>query len=169
MSAGRKDLAGAASAKPSGHSQRGSARGSRPVACRTVPRWGSSACCITSLYHGAYPAGAGVPGQPWCPQARCPELEPDDGKLSSPVVRPGKADVSSRSQSCRGKNRKPRSWRAGRRETKGLKPLDNLTWRVRASFRAVTIVNARWPRKCIIPEAEPATVRAKAARLVATD
>ena len=35
--------------------------------------------------------------------------------------------MSSRSQSCRGKNRKPRSWRAGRRETEGLKPLDNLT------------------------------------------
>src|SRR5262249_15324833 len=83
------------------------------------------------------------------------------------VVRPGKADVSSRSQSCRGKNRKPRSWRAGRRETDGLKPLDNLTWRVSASCRAVTTVNARWPRKCVLPEAEPATVRAKAARLVA--
>ena len=43
------------------------------------------------------------------------------------VVRPGKAGVFSRSQSCRGKNRKPRSWRAGRRETDGLKPLDKLT------------------------------------------
>jgi hypothetical protein len=53
--------------------------------------------------------------------------EPDALKGASPVVRPGKADVFSRSQSCRGKNRKPRSWRAGRRETKGLKPLDNLT------------------------------------------
>ena len=39
-----------------------------------------------------------------------------------------------------------------------LKPLDNLTWRVSASGRAVTTVNARWPRQCIIPEAEPATV-----------
>jgi hypothetical protein len=55
-------------------------------------------------------------------------LEPYEVKVSRPVVRPGKADVSSRSQSCRGKNRKPRSWRAGRRETKGLKPLDNLIW-----------------------------------------
>ena len=75
------------------------------------------------------------------------------------VVRPGKADVSSRSQSCRGKNRKPRSWegRAGGKRTV-LKPLDNLTGRVSASCRAVTIVNARWPRKCVIPEAEPATV-----------
>src|SRR5215472_3266233 len=36
-----------------------------------------------------------------------------------------------------------------------------------ASCRAVTNVNARWPRKCVAPEAEPATVRAKAARLVA--
>jgi hypothetical protein len=31
-------------------------------------------------------------------------------KVSRTVVRPGKADVSSRSQSCRGKSRKPRSW-----------------------------------------------------------
>jgi hypothetical protein len=54
-------------------------------------------------------------------------LEPYASKGACPVVRPGKADVSSRRQSCRGKNRKPRSWRAGRRETDALKPLDNLT------------------------------------------
>jgi hypothetical protein len=81
-------------------------------------------------------------------KGHCERLEPDDGEPSSPVVRPGKADVFSRSQSCRGKNRKPRSWRAGRRETKGLKPLENLTYRVSASCWAVTMVNARWPRKC---------------------
>ena len=63
----------------------------------------------------------------------------------------------------------PVAGRADRRETDGLKPLDNLTWRVSASGRAVTIVNARWPRKCVFPEAEPATVRAKAARPGATD
>src|SRR5204863_1376410 len=32
---------------------------------------------------------------------------------------------------------------------------------------AVTKVNERWPRKCVAPEAEPATVRAKAVRPVA--
>ncbi len=36
--------------------------------------------------------------------------EPDALKGASTVVRPGKADVFSRSQTCRGKNRKPRSW-----------------------------------------------------------
>ena len=49
-----------------------------------------------------------------------------------------------------------------------LKPLDNLILGMGASCRAVTQVNARWPRKCVAPEAEPATVRAKAARLVAS-
>ena len=32
------------------------------------------------------------------------------GRSACPVVRPGKAGVFSRSQTCRGKNRKPRSW-----------------------------------------------------------
>src|SRR6516165_669902 len=48
-----------------------------------------------------------------------------------------------------------------------LKPLDNLTLGMGPSCRAVTQVNARWPRKCVAPEAEPATVRAKAVRPVA--
>src|SRR5262245_27880747 len=54
--------------------------------------------------------------------------EPCAVKAARTVVRPGKADVSSRSQSCRGKNRKPRSWE-GKAEGKPtvLKPLDNLT------------------------------------------
>jgi hypothetical protein len=81
-------------------------------------------------------------------EGRLRRLELCAGKLARTVVRPGKADVSSRSQSCRGKNRKPRSseGRAGGKPTV-LKPLDNLTWRVSASCWAVTIVNARWPRK----------------------
>jgi hypothetical protein len=37
-----------------------------------------------------------------------------------------------------------------------LKPLDNLILGMGASSRAVTKVNARWPRNRIAPEAEPA-------------
>ena len=44
-----------------------------------------------------------------------------------------------------------------------LKPIDNPILGMGASRRAVTEVNAWWPRKCEAPEAEPATVRAKAA------
>ena len=44
-------------------------------------------------------------------------FEPYEAKVSSTVVRPGKAAVSSGGQSRRGNNRKPCSWMAGRRET----------------------------------------------------
>ena len=115
----------------------------------------SGASCSLERDSGGPDRGEALTGRAGC------------GRSARPDARPGKADVFSRRQSCRGKNRKPRSWRAGRRETKGLKPLDNLTWRVSASCRAVTTVNARWPRQCVFPEAEPASVRAKAARLVA--
>ena len=76
--------------------------------------------------------------------------------------------MSSRSQSCRGKNRKPRSWRAGRRETDGLKPLDNLTSGERELSGRNDCEREVAP-SVHSPEAEPATVRAKAARLTATD
>ena len=39
------------------------------------------------------------------------------------------------------------AWMAGRRETNDLKPLDKAIVRMTASHRAVTKVNARWPRK----------------------
>ena len=49
-----------------------------------------------------------------------------------------------------------------------LKPLDDPILGMGASRQAVTEVNAWWPRKGEVPEAEPATVRAKAARPVAS-
>jgi hypothetical protein len=57
-------------------------------------------------------------------------------------------------------------WQAGGKPT-DLKPIDNLILGMGASRRAVTQVNAWWPRKGEAPEAEPATVRAKAAWPVA--
>ena len=62
----------------------------------------------------------------------------------------------------------PVAGRVGRRETKTLKPLDNLLLGMSSRFRAVTTGNARWPRKGVAPEAEPATGRAKAAGPVAS-
>jgi hypothetical protein len=58
-------------------------------------------------------------------------------------------------------------WQAGGKPNV-LKPIDNPILGMGASRRAVTQVNARWPRKGKVPEAEPATVRAKAAWPVAS-
>jgi hypothetical protein len=56
---------------------------------------------------------------------------------------------------------------AGRRETECPETHRRPHLRDGASRRAVTVGNARWPRKCAAPEAEPATGRAKAAGPVA--
>jgi hypothetical protein len=56
-------------------------------------------------------------------------------------------------------------WQAGGKPN-DLKPIDNPILGMGASRRAVTTVNAWWPRKGEVPEAEPATVRAKAAGVV---
>ena len=68
--------------------------------------------------------------------------EPDEVKVSRPVVRPAKADVFSGRQSRRGKSQSPVAWMAGRRETDDLKPIDKAIFGMVASHRAVTKVNA---------------------------
>jgi hypothetical protein len=53
--------------------------------------------------------------------------------------------------------RRPVAWMAGWRETKTLKPIDKVSlWEI-TSHRAVMRVNAKWPRKCVNPRAEPPT------------
>src|SRR5271166_2170325 len=74
-----------------------------------------------------------------------------------PYVCPEKAGVFSRSQSCRGRSQSPVVWIAEERETEPSKPIDKASLGEVTSHRAVTRVNALWPRKCVSPRAEPPT------------
>ena len=57
-------------------------------------------------------------------------------------MRPAKAGIASRSESCRGKSQSPVARIAGWRETETLKPIDKVIARMAASRQAVTKVNA---------------------------
>ena len=72
-------------------------------------------------------------------------------------VCPEKAGVFSGSQSCRGRSQNPVVWIAEERETELSKPIDKASLGEVTSHRAVTKVNALWPRKCVFPRAEPST------------
>ena len=77
---------------------------------------------------------------------------------------PAKAGMFSRRKRPAGVTvRSPVVWIAGWRETKTLKPIDNVSFGKTTSHRAVTTVNAIVASKMLAPKAEPATVRAKAA------
>src|SRR5262245_3030170 len=93
--------------------------------------------------------------------------EPDDAKVSSPVVRPAKAGAFSGRQSHRSKSQTLRSLDGREERNRCPEAHRRTTIRVAASHRAVTNVNAQVAPKVIAPEAEPATVRAKAARAAA--
>jgi hypothetical protein len=64
-----------------------------------------------------------------------------------PYVRPAKAGMFSRRQTCRGKSQGPVVWIAEVMETETLKPIDTVSPGEATSHRAVTKVNALWPRK----------------------
>ena len=64
----------------------------------------------------------------------------------------------SRRQTCRGKSQSPVVWIAEVMETETLKPIDKVSPGEATSHRAVTKVNALWPRKVKGPRAEPAPV-----------
>src|SRR4051794_18121214 len=66
---------------------------------------------------------------------------------SRPVVCPGKVGMFSRRQTCRGKSQSPVVWIAEVMETETLKPIDEISLGEVTSHRAVTKVNALWPRK----------------------
>ena len=74
-----------------------------------------------------------------------------------------KAGMFSRRKACRGKNQNPVVWIAGWRETKTLKPIDNVSRGEATSHRAVTIVNAKVASKMRSPEGRAPNRRAKAA------
>src|SRR5215469_3048721 len=73
--------------------------------------------------------------------------EPDDARVSRPVVCPGKASMFSRGQSCRGRSQSPVVWIAEEMETEPLKPIDKISGGEITSHRAVSNENALWPRK----------------------
>src|SRR6202043_2256442 len=75
-----------------------------------------------------------------CPRAGC-------GKSACPVVCPVKAGMFSRRQTCRGRSQSPVVWIAEVMETETLKPIDKVSPGEATSHRAVTKVNALWPRK----------------------
>src|SRR5215469_13359301 len=93
--------------------------------------------------------------------------EPYEAKVSRTGVCPAKAGVFSRRETYQGKSQSPVARSAGGRETNLLKPLDNLICGMGASLQAVAQANAQVAPKGIAPEAEPATVKVKAAWAVA--
>jgi len=68
-------------------------------------------------------------------------------KSARPVVCPVKAGMFSRRQTCRGRSQSPVVWIAEVMETETLKPIDKVSPGEATSHRAVTKVNALWPRK----------------------
>jgi hypothetical protein len=68
------------------------------------------------------------------------------GKSACPVVCPVKAGMFSRGQSCRGKSQSPVVWIVEAMETEPSKPIDKTSLGEVTSHRAVTEVNALWPR-----------------------
>ena len=73
--------------------------------------------------------------------------EPDDARVSSPDVCPAKAGMFSRGQTCRGRSQSPVVWIAEEMETEPSKPIDEVFLGKATSHRALTKVNALWPRK----------------------
>ena len=93
--------------------------------------------------------------------------EPCAAKVARPGVCPAKAGVFSRRQTYQGKSQSPGARSAGGRETNLLQPLDSLICGMGASLQAVAHANASVAPQVIAPEAEPATVKVKAAWAVA--
>src|ERR1039458_9853216 len=73
--------------------------------------------------------------------------EPYESRGSRTVVCPVKAGMFSRRQTCRGRSQSPVVWIAEVMETETLKPIDEVSPGEATSHRAVTKVNALWPRK----------------------
>src|SRR5271169_3369465 len=122
--------------------------------------------------HAAFDeAGAGNVARPrWC-DTRRRKSEPTGNTnfglnrraSPRPYVCPAKAGMFSRRKACRGKNQNPVVWIAGWRETKTLKPIDNVFLGETTSHRAVTTVNAKVASKVSSPEGRALNRRAKAA------
>src|SRR6266851_8301722 len=76
-----------------------------------------------------------------------PEVGAVCGKAARTVVCPVKAGMVSRRRTCRGRSQSPVVWIAEVMETETLKPIDEVSPGEATSHRAVTKVNALWPRK----------------------
>src|SRR5215471_5090686 len=74
-----------------------------------------------------------------CPRAGC-------GKSACPVVCPVKAGMFSREQTCRGRSQSPVVWIAVEMETEPSKTIDKICTGKITTHRAITTVNALWPR-----------------------
>src|SRR6201984_3786698 len=68
-------------------------------------------------------------------------------KSTRPGVCPVKAGMFNRGQTCRGRSQSPVVWIAEVMETETMKPIDEVFRGKATSHRAVTKVNALWPRK----------------------
>jgi hypothetical protein len=55
------------------------------------------------------------------------QWEPDDARVSRPVVCPAKAGMFSRRQTCRGRSQSPVVWIAEEMETEPSKPIDKIS------------------------------------------
>src|SRR6267378_5734457 len=73
--------------------------------------------------------------------------EPYESRGSRTDVCPAKAGMFSRGQTCRGRSQSPVVWIAEVMETESSKPIDEVFLGKATSHRAVTKVNALWPRK----------------------
>src|SRR6476646_11317791 len=82
-----------------------------------------------------------------CVMATAEHREPCDSRGSCTVVCPVNAGVFSRGQTCRGRSQSPVVWIAEEMETEPSKPIDKTSPGEVTSHRAVTKVNALWPRK----------------------
>jgi hypothetical protein len=96
----------------------------------------------------------------------CQGFKPDSGNPTVRQLRPVKTGVFSRRQTCQGKSQEPCSL-DGRmagvsKIPKVLKPIDKVSLGEITSHRAVTTVNAMWPRK-VRSEGRAHCRRAKAA------
>jgi len=78
-------------------------------------------------------------------------------------VCPAKAGMFSRRKPAGARVRRPVVWIAGWRETKTLKPIDNVSHGETTSHRAVTTVNANVASKVNSPEGRAHIRRVKAA------
>ena len=90
-------------------------------------------------------AGARTDGRKVLPSLS--EVGAGCGKAARPVVCPVNAGVFSREQTCRGRSQSPVVWIAEEMETEPSKPIDKTSPGEVTSHRAVTKVNALWPRK----------------------
>ena len=75
------------------------------------------------------------------------QWEPDDARVSRPVVCPVKAGMFSRDQTCRGKSQTPVVWIAKVKEAETLKPIDKVSPGEIHESPGRKKVNAKWPRK----------------------